>query len=105
MIVLGMMSTAGQPLSELRRPFDRYAASGEINTHVDDAAATIERLSKHYADAKQDRLDGLTIVFDDWWLSVRSSNTEPVLRLNLEASTAEDCGRHVAEVTALFKAS
>ncbi len=102
MIVLGLVSAADQPLSELRRPFERYAASGEINTEVPDPIATIDKVAAHYADAKQDRLDGLTVELDDWWFSLRPSNTEPLLRLNLEAKTPEACQERVAEVRALF---
>ena len=75
-------------LSTLRKPFDRYAASGEINTAaVDDAAAVIERVAAAYPDATQDRADGLTVDNGDWWFNLRPSNTEPLLRLNLEAPT------------------
>ncbi|MEA3078084.1 MAG: phosphomannomutase [Actinomycetota bacterium] len=103
MIVLELLSKAGQPLSELRKPFERYADSGEINMEVDDPLAVIEQVAAHYEDAGQDRLDGLTVDFGDWWFNLRPSNTEPLLRLNLEARTAEDCARHVAEVEQLIK--
>ena len=102
MFVLEAMSLADQPLSQLRLPFERYADSGEINTEVTDPQATIERVAQHYAGAKQDRLDGLTVDLDDWWFNLRPSNTEPLLRLNLEAATREDCDVHVAEVLALI---
>jgi phosphomannomutase len=102
MFVLEAMSLADQPLSELRKPYERYADSGEINTEVTDPQATIERVAEHYAGAKQDRLDGLTVDVDDWWFNLRPSNTEPLLRLNLEAATREDCDVHVAEVLALI---
>ena len=102
MFVLEAMSLAEQPLSQLRRPYERYADSGEINTEVTDPQATIERVAQHYAGANQDRLDGLTVDFDDWWFNLRPSNTEPLLRLNLEAATREDCDVHVAEVLALI---
>jgi len=97
-IVLELMSKAGQPLSELRKPFERYAASGEINTRVDDPHATIERVGEAYPGVEQDRLDGLTLDFGDWWFNLRPSNTEPLLRLNLEAANREDCDAHVREV-------
>jgi phosphomannomutase len=103
MIVLELLSKADQPLSELRKPFERYADSGEINMEVDDPQAVIEQVAAHYKDAEQDRLDGLTVDFGDWWFNLRPSNTEPLLRLNLEARTAEDCARHVAEVEQLIK--
>ena len=73
------------PLSELRKPFERYVQSGEINTRVDDPLAVIERVAAAYAACEQDRLDGLTVDCGDWWFNLRPSNTEPLLRLNLEA--------------------
>jgi len=103
LVVLEQLSVAAVPLSELRRPFERYAASGEINTVVDDQSAVIERVAEAYADADQDRLDGLTVDLGDWWFNLRPSNTEPLLRLNLEADTEEECDRHVAEVQELLK--
>ncbi len=103
MMVLEQLSKAGEPLSELRRPFDRYADSGEINTRVPDPAAVIERVAAAYGDADQDRLDGLTVDLGDWWFNLRPSNTEPLLRLNLEARDAAGCEKHTAEVLALVR--
>ena len=103
LIVLEQLSTAGVPLSELRRPVERYAASGEINTRVDDPLAVIEQVAAAYADASQDRLDGLTVDLGDWWFNLRPSNTEPLLRLNLEARTPDECRQHVDEVLALVR--
>jgi phosphomannomutase len=103
MIVLGMLSVAKSPLSELRKPFERYADSGEINTRVDDPRAVIETIARAYADAETDRLDGLTVDQGDWWFNVRPSNTEPLLRLNLEARTPEECDARVQDVLALIK--
>jgi phosphomannomutase len=102
LVVLEQLSKAGVPLSTLRKPYDRYAASGEINTTVDDPGAVIERVAAAYPDATQDRLDGLTVDHGDWWFNLRPSNTEPLLRLNLEALTREACDAHVAEVRALI---
>jgi phosphomannomutase len=88
-IALGELSAAEAPLSQVLAPFRKYVASGEINTRVDDPIATIGRVAVALADGRQDRLDGLTVEFDDWWCNVRPSNTEPLLRLNAEATTAE----------------
>jgi phosphomannomutase len=98
MVVLELMAKAGEPLSELRKPFERYAASGEINTTVADTAAVIEHVASVYGEAQQDRLDGLTVDLGDWWFNLRPSNTEPLLRLNLEAADEATCAAHVAEV-------
>jgi phosphomannomutase len=101
--VLAMMSRTGQPLSELRTRFERYADSGEINTDVPDPLAVIERVAAVYAGHEQDRLDGLTVDLGDWWFNLRPSNTEPLLRLNLEAKTREECQRHTDEVLATIR--
>ena len=102
LMVLEQLSKAGVPLSELRIPFDRYAASGEINFRVDDPLADIERVAAQFTDADQDRLDGLTVDLGDWWFNLRPSNTEPLLRLNLEAPTRAECDAHVGELRSLI---
>ncbi|MGF1599344.1 MAG: phosphomannomutase/phosphoglucomutase [Acidimicrobiales bacterium] len=102
MLVLQQLSLAGTTLSELLAPLDRYAASGEINTRVSDAAAVIEHVAERYAEAAIDRLDGLTVDAGDWWFNLRPSNTEPLLRLNLEAPDDAAVGRRVAEVQAVM---
>ena len=89
LLVLEALSRAEKPLSELLEPFDRYFASGEINSEVEDQQGRLEVLADAYDEAKQDRTDGLTVEFEDWWFNCRPSNTEPLLRLNLEARTEE----------------
>ncbi len=91
LMVMAEVGRSGQPLSVVRRPYERYAASGEINTEVDDARAVIERISADYAEYDQDRLDGLTVDCGSWWFNLRPSNTEPLLRLNLEAADRAAC--------------
>ncbi|HUB69864.1 MAG TPA: phosphomannomutase/phosphoglucomutase [Acidimicrobiales bacterium] len=107
LVVLEVISKAGVPLSELRKPFDRYAMSGEVNTEVPDPAGTVEAVAVQYAsrhpEAKQSRLDGLTVDFGDWWFNVRPSNTEPLVRLNVEAKDRASCDAHTAEVLSLVK--
>ena len=105
LVVLEQLSKAGVPLSELRRPFDRYADSGEINTKVADPQAVIESVSRSYPIETQDRLDGLTVDLGEWWFNLRASNTEPLLRLNLEAPDPASCATRVAEVQALIAAT
>jgi phosphomannomutase len=103
-MVLEMLSKAPEPLSELRKPFERYADSGEINTEVDDdPEALLEKVAGAYSDAEIDRSDGLTVDLGDWWFNLRPSNTEPLLRLNLEAATEQECKAHTDEVLALLK--
>ena len=104
MFLLEQLSLAGVPLSVLRKPFERYAASGEINTEVGDPLAVIDEVANAYAGHPQDRLDGLTVDCGDWWFNLRPSNTEPLLRLNLEAADRDTCDLHVAEVLGLVTA-
>ena len=85
LVVMDQMSKAGKPLSELLAPLQRYHASGEINSEVQDKQAAIERVAAAFPNGSIDRTDGLTVEFDDWWFNVRPSNTEPLLRLNVEA--------------------
>jgi phosphomannomutase len=99
-----MLSQSDQTLSELLAPYQRYSDSGEINTEVPNPAATVEAIAAHErrAGAAIDLLDGLTVEHTDWWYNVRPSNTEPLLRLNVEASTPALCAEHVADVKALI---
>ncbi len=87
LVVLERLSEAGGTMSALLAPYRRYHASGEINSEVEDQAGTIERVATVFADGRQDRLDGLTAEYDDWWFNLRPSNTEALLRLNVEART------------------
>ena len=105
MVVLELLSVTGRPLSELLAPFRRYAASGEINTEVADPAGTVELMAAEVEAAggalgTADRLDGLTVDRGDWWYNLRPSNTEPLLRLNVEAPDEVQCAARVAEVQA-----
>ncbi len=98
LVVLEQLSRLGVKLSELRKPFERYAQSGEINTKVSDPLAVIEHVAGLFGDAKQDRLDGLTVDHGEWWFNLRASNTEPLLRLNLEAADDVACKAHTEHV-------
>ena len=105
MVVLELLSVTGSPLSELLQPYQRYADSGEINTVVDDPAGAVAAMAAHVEEAggalgTTDHLDGLTVDRGDWWYNLRPSNTEPLLRLNVEAPDAASCDAHVAEVQA-----
>jgi len=87
LIVMELISKLNQPISALAAEFNNYFVSGEINTEVADPKGKIEEIEAKYHDGKQSTLDGLSVEFDDWWFSLRSSNTEPLLRLNVEAKT------------------
>ena len=102
-ITLGELSRSAQTLSQLLQPYRRYLSSGEINTRVDDPAAKIEEIADALRDGRQDRLDGLTVEFDDWWCNVRASNTEPLLRLNVEAKTPELLAARTEELLTLIR--
>jgi phosphomannomutase len=88
LIVLELISVENKPLSEIIKPLDRGIRSGEINSKVSDAQSKLQALVEKFGKGAQsvDHLDGLTVDYGDWWFNVRPSNTEPLLRLNLEAN-------------------
>lgn len=104
-VVLELMSESSIPLSELVKPFQRYADSGEINTEVSSPAETVERVAKKLEGegVSVDLLDGLTADYGSWWFNLRPSNTEALLRLNVEAKDDAACRAHVKEVLNLIK--
>ncbi|MGA8575160.1 MAG: hypothetical protein WB609_05640 [Candidatus Cybelea sp.] len=100
---LELFSEAGKPVSEVIAPIDTRFRSGEINTRVADAGAKLHEIEAHYPDGEIDRLDGVTISYPDWSMNVRSSNTEPLLRLNVEGDTEALMVRHRDEALALIR--
>ncbi|MGA3351585.1 MAG: phosphomannomutase/phosphoglucomutase [Acidimicrobiales bacterium] len=105
LVVLEALSRAGVPLSELRVPFERYSDSGEINTEVPEPSTVIGEVAAHYrAEGGQiDDLDGITVDMGDWWFNLRPSNTEPLLRLNLEARDAAERDLYRDEVLGVIR--
>jgi phosphomannomutase len=104
--VLASLGAQDRPLSALLTAYDRYSASGEINSRVDDAAATAARVEQAYEGREGvtiDHLDGLTVSAADWWFNLRPSNTEPLLRLNAEATDEATMTRVRDDVLALVK--
>ncbi len=97
------ISRLDQPLSAIIKPFDRYFHSGEINSDVQDKEGAIQRLANRYSDAQISYLDGITITYSDFWFNVRPSNTEPKLRLNLEAVAKEVMEQKRDEVLAIIR--
>jgi phosphomannomutase len=85
--IANLITRTGKTLSELVKPIQRYFASGEINSEVHNSALALENIRKKYADGTITELDGITVEYADWWFNVRCSNTEPLVRLNLEAKT------------------
>jgi phosphomannomutase len=102
LVLLQVMSEAGRPLSELRLTVEPYRQSGEINLSVVDNVGAIERLAAAFADGTQDNLDGLTVGWADEWFNVRASNTEPVLRVNVEANTDERVGSLLHQIQSII---
>ena len=102
--VANLISKTGKTLSQLIQPIKRYVASGEINSKVADVNAVFARLDTQYGDARKFQLDGNSYEYADWWFNVRSSNTEPLVRLNLEAKTPEQMAEKRDEVLALIRA-
>jgi len=103
LVVMDQMSKAGRPLSELLEPLRRYHASGEINSEVEDKAGALQRVAEAFPGDREDRTDGLTVEFDDWWFNVRPSNTEPLLRLNVEARDPNVMEDRTAELLAVIR--
>ncbi len=103
--VLALAGSGDQPLSQLSARFNRYAASGEINTLVDNQQLIVDRVAAAFTGrGEQDRLDGLTVAGPDWWINVRPSNTEPLLRLNVEAASASRMAALRDEALGLIRA-
>lgn len=100
--VLNTLTRSSKPLGELVRPLEVYASSGECNFENEDKEGTLRKLAERYKDAEIDQLDGVTVQYPDWWCNVRASNTEPLLRLNLEARTPELLKQRLAEITPLL---
>jgi phosphomannomutase len=100
--VVTALANSGATLSEQISPHQQYSQSGEINFEADDKEAAMAMLVSAYPDATVDRLDGVTVDCGDWWCNVRASNTEPLLRLNLEAASQEAVIARVAEVSPLL---
>ena len=101
-MLLDLLREGGRPLSELVAPHRKYFATGEINFRVEDKEGMIRRLAGLFSDGRIDYLDGITVEYDDWWFNVRPSNTEPLLRLVLEARTRELMEERRAQLVAIL---
>jgi phosphomannomutase len=101
-----LVGRQGEPISTLLSPIDPYVRSGEINSEVEDQAATLQNVEDHYSeqeDVEIDHLDGLTVDLGDWWFNLRPSNTEPLLRLNVEANDSETMEHRRDELLSLIR--
>ncbi len=100
--MLNIASTASRTISELVKPLRRYANSGEMNFEVDDKKTMMEGLARKYRDGQIDYLDGVTVLHKDWWFNCRPSNTEPFLRLNIEAGSEDLLKEKISEIGKLL---
>ncbi|MCK5413116.1 MAG: phosphomannomutase/phosphoglucomutase [Candidatus Pacebacteria bacterium] len=100
---LKFLSEKNAPFSEIVKPYKKYFHSGEINFKVDSVQEKMEEIERIYGDGKIIKLDGVTVEYPDWWFNLRGSNTEPVIRLNLEAKTKEIMEEKVKEVSGVLK--
>ena len=100
--VLNLLREKRETMSALSAPLLRYAKSPEINFEVEDKQAKMDELGRRYSDGRIDYLDGITIQYDNWWFNVRPSNTEPFLRLVLEAKDQDDLARRRDELIAIL---
>jgi phosphomannomutase len=106
MHVLAALGGQDRPLSEFAAEYERYSASGEINSTVADAPAKVAEVRAAFPDATIDELDGMTVhVGDGAWFNLRASNTEPLLRLNVEARTTDEVDEIVGQVSAIVAAT
>jgi phosphomannomutase len=96
--ILNIVSASDKPVSELIAPLRRYSSSGEVNFEVEDKKNKMKELAKTYSSGNVDWLDGVTVRFKEWWFNCRPSNTEPLLRLNVEAKTKEMLDEKFAEL-------
>jgi phosphomannomutase len=100
--MLNILTEQDKPLSELVQPLQIYASSGEMNFEVEEKQAMMDQLERKYADAEIDKLDGVTIQYENWWFNCRPSNTEPLLRLNVEAKNQDLLNEKLNELKTLL---
>jgi len=103
LILLQLLSQDGRMLSQIIKGYKRYDKSDEINIKMEDRQAAINKIKEHYADGSQDELDGLTVSYNDWWFNVRQSNTEPLLRVTIETSNAEQMAEKREEILKIIQ--
>lgn len=102
--MIQIMLSEGKTLSELAKPIMRYFHSPEINFHVQDIESVIKQVKERYKGGHIIELDGLTVEYDDWWFNIRASQTEPLLRLNVEAKISEELDKRVLELQETIRA-
>lgn len=103
LMLLELLSKYDKPISEIVKPLQKYFKVSELNFEVKDKDAVLKKIKEKYSDGKQDFLDGITVAYKDWWFNVRPSNTEPLLRLTIEADTAKLLDKRQKELTKIIK--
>jgi len=103
MVCLELLSRADRDLTDLLKTIDSYVRSGEINSRVTSIDQKIEEVAAAFSDGDADRLDGLTVQYHDWWFNLRPSNTEPLLRLNVEAANRELLNGKVEQIVKIIR--
>jgi phosphomannomutase len=103
LLVLCILTHEGRPLSGLITGIRRYHSSGEINFRVADKDRIIARVRERYRDGQLNELDGIRVDYPSWWFNLRKSNTEPLLRLVVEAQSAQELGERREELQSLFR--
>ena len=104
LIILEMLSKQGGKMSDMLKPLEaKYFISGEINSRVEDAPAKMKELAERFSDGKVEHLDGVSVTYPTWHFNVRASNTEPLVRLNLEALTREEMEQRRDEVLGIIR--
>jgi len=101
--MINLLAEKDRPLSELVSPLKKYASTGEINIRVNRRDSIMEALRSAFPDAQTDTLDGVTMAYPSWWFNIRSSNTEPLIRLNLEADTKDCMDKRTTEVLQIIR--
>jgi phosphomannomutase len=103
LVLLQIISKDGRKVSEIVKELSPYVKSPELNFKVKDKDAILEKVKQKYSDGKQDFLDGISVEYKDWWFNVRPSNTEPLLRLTIEADTKKLLEQKQKELTNIIK--
>lgn len=103
LVCLDLLSRSDIQLHDKIAEIDPYFRSGEINSRVESARDKIEEVAEHYSDGEQERIDGLSVAFDDFWFNIRPSNTEPLLRLNVEARSKEILNKKTEEIVKIIR--
>lgn len=103
MMMISLLSRSGKKLSLLARPLRKYASTGEVNFTVKDGPGVLQAVKDRFSDAKIEEMDGVTCEYGDWWVNVRPSNTEPLVRMIIEAKDQKTLDAKRAEVEMILK--